>query len=382
MENALSDATGRAEARYRNWRMLKDRVFGWTMAVGGIGVIIAIVVILFYLFYAVIPMFAGARIEQVAKYQLPYSGTEIVHLTLDEYAEIGFAITADGQYAFFDTANGTSIEQGQVFADNGRKVLASASGDPDDGAVFLAVDDSHAIVVRPHYAISYPNDKRHITPTLEYPLGRTPIDLGISGGGSITLIAGNSGPEETTIAAATTDGALVMTHVVVEESLLGDEQTLETSHVALPGIDFSPAFLLVDVDQRELYAASSDGRISYFNIQKKNDPRLLDLVNVTVDGGSLTSLEFLSGGISILAGDSTGQVQQWFPLRDNNNNYSLELVRSFRAFDSAVSALAPEYYRKGFLAADSNGNVGLFHTTAGQVLLVDKIADENYTRYR
>lgn len=256
-------------------------------------------------------------------------------------------------------------------------MLASASGDPNEESVFLAVGDSQAIVVRPHYAISYPNDERHITPSLEYPLGRTPIDLGIGGGGSIALIAGNSGLEETTIVAATTHGAIVLTHVVVEESLLGDEQTLETSHVDLPSIDYALAFLLVDVDQRELYAASTDGQISYFNIQDKNNPRLLDLVNVAVDGGSLRSLEFLSGGISILAGDSTGQVQQWFPLRDNNNNnYSLELVRSFRAFDSAVIELAPEYYRKGFLATDSSGYVGLFHTTAGRVLLVDKIADE------
>lgn len=83
MENALSDATRRAESRYRNWRMLKDRVFGWTMAIGGIGVIIAIVMIFFYLFYVVVPMFAGARIEQVAKYQLPFSGTDIVHLAID-----------------------------------------------------------------------------------------------------------------------------------------------------------------------------------------------------------------------------------------------------------------------------------------------------------
>ncbi len=376
MENALSDATERAEIRQRNWRTLKDRAFGWTMAVGGIGVIVAIVMIFFYLFYVVAPMFAGARIEQIAKYQLPYSGTDIVHLALDEYAEIGFAITADGRYAFFRTANGTPIEQGDVLDGDERKIFASASGDPNEGSVYLAVDNGRAIVVRPHYAISYPNDKRHITPSLEYPLGPTPIDLGIGDRGSIALMAANSSLEETTIVAATTDGAMIMTHVAVEESLLGDELSLEVNHIELPSIDYPLAFLLVDVDQRELYAASSDGQISYFNIQDKTDPRLLDLVNVAADGGTLSSIEFLSGGISILVGDSSGQIQQWFPLRDDNNNYSLERVRGFRAFDSAVNKLAPEYYRKGFLATDSRGNVGLFHTTAGRVLLVDNIAEE------
>ena len=260
-------------------------------------------------------------------------------------------------------------------------MLASASGDPNEGSVFLAVGDSQAIVVRPHYAISYPNDERHITPSLEYPLERTPIDLGIGGGGSIALIAGNSGLEETTIVAATTHGAMVLTHVVVEESLLGDEQTLETSHVDLPSIDYALAFLLVDVDQRELYAASTDGQISYFNIQDKNNPRLLDLVNVAVDGGSLRSLEFLSGGISILAGDSTGQVQQWFPLRDNNN-YSLELVRSFRAFDSAVIELAPEYYRKGFWLLTAAGTSACFIRPLVEYCWLTRLPTKNCTPFQ
>jgi phosphate transport system permease protein len=254
-------------------------------------------------------------------------------------------------------------------------LIASSSGDPNGGSVFLAYSDGRAMIVRPHYAITYPDDKRHITPSLEYPIGRAPIDLGLSGG-SINLIAGNSGLEETTIVAATRNGVLVLTHVAIEESLLGDEQNVELNHIRLPNVDYPIAFLLLDVDQRELYVASIDGQISYFDIQNKSEPHLLDLVNVAANGGHITSLEFLSGGISILVGDSNGLVQQWFPLRDENNNYTLEFVRGFHAFDSAVAELVPEYYRKGFLAADTDGNVGFFHTTAGRILLVEKISDE------
>lgn len=375
MDSALNAANRTAETRRRGWRMFKDRLFGWTMAVGGIGVIIAIVMIFFYLFYVVVPMFASARLESVANYQLPFKGTDIVHLALDEYAEVGFAVTTAGSYMFFAADSGTPIEQGQLVDNNKHEVLASASGDPNNGSVFVAYSDGTAIVVRPDYEISYPNDKRQISPSLEYPLGRSPIDLNL-GGEAIALIAGNAGAEETTIIAATANDTLILTHVVVEQSLLGDEQTFDTTHVSLPKVDHALVQLLVDVDQRELYAASADGQISYFDIQDKNDPQLRDLVNAAVNGGRLTALEFLSGGISILVGDSNGQIQQWFPLRDENNNYSLELVRGFEAFDSAVTELAPEYYRKGFLAADSGGNVGLFHTTAGRVLLVENVSDE------
>jgi len=355
--------------------MFKDRAFGWTMAVGGIGVIIAIVMIFFYLFYVVVPMFASARIESVASYQLPYKGSDVVHLAIDEYAEIGLAISSTGNYLFFEADTGASIEHGNIAHSDAHKVVATASGDPALGSAFLAFDDGTVVVVRPHYAISYPHDKRHITPSLKYPLGTTPIDLG-HGSARVALLAAQYGGEEATIVSGAESGALVLTHLVVAESLLGDEQEIEIDHLTLPGVDYVVSHLLVDVDQRELYIASSGGEISYFDIQDKRHPHLLDLINVVEKGNQLTALEFLSGGISILVGESTGQISQWFPVRDENNNYSVELVRRFNAFDSAVAVLTPEYFRKGFLAADSSGNIGLFHTTAGRVLLTKEISPE------
>ena len=142
--------------------MFKDRAFGWTMAVGGISVIIAIVMIFFYLFYVVVPMFASARIESVASYQLPYKGSDVVHLAIDEYAEIGLAISSTGNYLFFEADTGASIVHGRIAHSDAHEVVATASGDPALGAAFLAYDDGTVIVVRARYAISYPRDKRHI----------------------------------------------------------------------------------------------------------------------------------------------------------------------------------------------------------------------------
>ena len=356
--------------------MLKDRACGRAMAVGGIGVIITIVMIFFYLVYVVVPLFAGPRIEAAAGYQLPFTGTDIAHMAIDEYAEIGLAITTTGEYLFFAAATGSPIEHGTIAHSDTHSVIAIARGDPAAGDVFLAFDDGTAVVVRPHYAIDYPDDKRHITPSLEYPLTPTPIDLGHVAGARVMLIAAQYGAQEATIASTAQDGATVLTHLKVESSLLGDETQIETHHVQLRSVDYAVAYLLVDVDQRELYVASADGRISYFDIQDKRKPRLLDLVNVVKKGARLTALESLSGGISILIGDSSGRIAQWFPLRDEDNNYSLVPVRGFDAFATGVAIVTPEYFRKGFIAADTGGNLGLFHTTSERVLLVEKISVE------
>ena len=47
------------------WRSRKDRVVRWLIAVGGVSVILAVVLIFFYLLWVVFPLFlpAGARVE-------------------------------------------------------------------------------------------------------------------------------------------------------------------------------------------------------------------------------------------------------------------------------------------------------------------------------
>ncbi|MDA0822036.1 MAG: ABC transporter permease subunit [Proteobacteria bacterium] len=373
MESDTTQTKLELEKSHRRWRMIKDRIFGWAMAVGGISVIITIVMIFFYLFYVVLPIFGSASTTPLVRYEAPFKGATIAHLALDEYAEIGFVITADGEYAFFAANDGTTINQGKVSNGTGRSVVAIAAGDPVQRSVTIAFDDRTAIVVRPDYAISYPNDKRHITPTLEYPFGKTPVDLG-EASGKILLLAAQSQDDEATIVSVTDANVVSLTHVTLTESFLGDEPAVTTTHTALPNIEYDISDLLIDVEQRELYVASAQGQISYFNISDKQHPRLTYLVNVLSNDHRLTSLKYLSGGISILVGDSSGAISQWFPVRDDNNNYTIQKVRSFTPFTAGVSIVVPEYFRKGFVAADEAGNFALMHTTAGRILATDRIA--------
>ena len=81
----------------------------------------------------------------------------------------------------------------------------------------------------------------------------------------------------------------------------------------------------------------------------------------------------MKGGISILVGRSDGQIDQWFPVRDINNNYTLHNVRSFNDQKTAIVAISPEYARKGFLALDDSGQLAIYHTTAHRTLLVEPL---------
>ena len=57
--------------RRRRWRLLKDKIVKHSMTIGGISVIIAILLIFFYLFYAVLPLFIPASMEELQQFNLP-----------------------------------------------------------------------------------------------------------------------------------------------------------------------------------------------------------------------------------------------------------------------------------------------------------------------
>jgi phosphate transport system permease protein len=64
-------------------------------------------------------------------------------------------------------------------------------------------------------------------------------------------------------------------------------------------------YILLDKEQRNLYLASHTGRLSMFDISDKESPRLIQHTELLNVGSKLTSLVFLTGELSLLAGDST-----------------------------------------------------------------------------
>ena len=53
-----------AMQRHRAARHFKDHLTRWYVAVGGLGVIVAVLLIFLYLLYEVLPLFGGAEIEE------------------------------------------------------------------------------------------------------------------------------------------------------------------------------------------------------------------------------------------------------------------------------------------------------------------------------
>lgn len=372
-ESLLTDFQSPAALRYRRVRQIRDAATRYMMAVGGIAVIVAIVLIAFYLVYVVLPLFYPARLDKLHEYAAPGGNySESLYYALEEQREIGLRVTMDGRAVFFRTGDGRELMTTNLTAGTEAGVTSFAAGDPAQYMFALGLSDGTALIAKHHYATAFAGEVRRITPGIEFPLGDGLLWVDPAHR-ALQKIAIQYDDEQLTVAAVTAESRLLLVNLSKEKSLFSASPDFKRMDTEIP-IARPVTHLVVDVDQRDLYFTDDEGFIYYYDISRKDEgPRLVQRVTAVPDGVHITSLEFLSGGISVLVGDSRGEIAQWFPVRDQENNYTLHKIRSFNAQSSAIAAIRPEYFRKGFLAIDDAGNLGLYHATAGRTVKLKKI---------
>jgi len=362
--------------RRRAWREFKDKTARYGVAIGGISVIFAIVLIFFYLSYVVLPLFNGAEIETEASYQV--EAKQATHVALNEYNDVAFSIDKQANLRFFDAHSGKTLLSPSLPLPENIAISSFAKGDLTTGVMAYGLDNGQALIFKREYKISYPDDKRHITPKITYPLGESLVTVD-NQGEALVLLSAQSNEEQTTVVGLTERNSLVLLALLREEDFMDEDAfTIEEQRTEIQLADIEKiTHMQVDIDQRELYLIDDAGFLLYFDISNITQPHLIQKIKAVPSEVDVTALEFLTGGISILVGRSDGQVDQWFPLRDKDNNYTLHNVRSFNEQSAAITEIVPEYARKGFVTLDAEGHLGVYHTTAQRTLLVEPMLQGN-----
>ncbi len=355
-------------------RLLKDALFGAFMGVGGVSVIGAILLIFFYLGYVVIPLFAPAKVEFSTGFNID-PNTKILASSIDEYSEVIFSVHADGSLVFSSVSGKNSLSKefvaGKKTLEN--KITAVSSGDPESGVMVIGTENGEAYLLKPNYEISYPKDVRKITPSIVYPAGKLPLKIDKSNQ-PILKISGQFTDENGAIASVTSDNRLLVTYISASSSFLSDELDISYETVEVANIINSVSSLKLDVNQRTLVLVTSDGVMSMYDVAFKENIELIDRVSVVSGKGKVTDMTFLSSGLSIIVGSSSGAISQWASVRDINNIYSIEKIRDFDPMPGAVLKIAAEHYRKGFGVLDANRNLSIYHATANeQVALINNV---------
>jgi len=368
--------------KLRRRRKLRDALSQYGVGAGGIGVIFALALIFLYLFYETFPLLKPVSMETTGEYVVEAESDDstALHLTLDRYEQIGARFADSGAINFFDANNGSVLMRKQLQVPEGEGVAGFGRSENRKRLYVYGFSDGSILPVRINYELSFPDGVRQVVPELEYPLDEEPIRLGDAEDvtySALTVVDGRGGY---VVAGGTPEGEIAMAMFRTSTSMMTGEVSIEREDFSLPSIAFPVRQLLVTESLRHLFAIDVEGTVYHFDISNRGNPRLIDTHQLVPEGIQVTAAEFLVGGRSLIVGGSDGSLTQWFLVRDDAGEQQLTEIRRFRSHDAAITFIEPEYSRKGFLAGDTGGTLGLHYATSGASLKFLKVADSAISR--
>ncbi|MBW3504757.1 MULTISPECIES: ABC transporter permease subunit [unclassified Pseudomonas] len=359
--------------RKRRIRALKDHLTRWYVFIGGLAVLGAITLIFFFLGYVVYPLFQGADLnakQAITPVWMQDAGKPLM-ISVEEQNQVGMRVSDKGMVLFFNVKNGEELSRVNLPLPAGTQVTSLGEDQPGNPVVVLGLSNGQALVFRHTYRVSYPDNKKTITPAVEYPYGETPVVLDPQGRAldHVNLSVNDS----TLVLAGSTGAQLHVVSLAREENMMTEEVTNTETRIDLPQMTKQVKALYIDPRQQWLYVVNDRALVDVFSLRDKSLNGRYTLVDDATT--EITASTQLVGGISLIFGDSKGGLSQWFMARDPDGEQRFKHIRSFQMGTSPIVEITAEQRRKGFLALDAAGEIGVFHSTAHRTLLVEKVAE-------
>lgn len=364
-------------ARLRKVRNIRDRISHYGVGAAGMAVVGALGMIFFYLFSEVAPLLRSSSIELTTSYpsavSSPANPTE--HLTLERYQEIGVSFTRDGSVSFFGAHDGKLLSTAMMPGPENALLAAVGAGIAADGLVIYGFNNGQIAVAKPEYALSYPDDKRLVTPSLAYPLGEAAITLDEQGA-ALAVVTVQQGQNGLFVGAATADNRLLLGVFTVKTNLFGVAKTTQEIYT-LPALPDGAKATHIQINStgQQLLVADDQANLHLYDITKPATSQRR--ASVATERGTVTAMQFLIATGSVAIGTDTGSISQWFLVRDKQNEYHITHVRDFEGLPAPVTEIATEYHRRGFWAGDKSGNIGAYYGTSSRTLLQESVSDHS-----
>lgn len=364
--------------RHRKLRKIKDKLAGISIGMGGSSVILAISLIFFYLLFEIMPLFKSAEMQPVASYEMPLSESGAsLYYAIEEQAEKAFRVTPNGDVIFFNTQDGSLVSKYRLPMPDNTQITSINAASPASRTLLAGLSNGEVIIFKHSYRITYPDDQRQISPYIEYPFGEKTMPMDETGH-PIVFTSLSLTDDAILIVGANNQNKLFSTRFFKEENFMTGEITLDAEELSMPLLDGKPNYIVAEPSMRWVFVATNKHQINVFDLSEK-DALIHSTVKLNNDE-KITGMQLLLGGSSLLVSSNNGEISQWFMVRDKQNNYTLERIRSFSIHDdsnqgAAITHLEIEHRRKGFSVSDSMGNVTLFNSTAHTNVLTQQITD-------
>lgn len=386
----------------RRWVLLADKMANRAITTGGILIIGAVLGMMFFLFWEVIPLFRGGIINSQVEYAPPQFDSGPLAVSLDEYKTIAAAVGKDGKVILWHAKSGAGLEP--LDFDFGGKKVTAFTWTIDNLNFVFGFDDGSIRTGRLKYNVEI------ITPEdLPKNLARLDDTESTDGKNIFSSIPGNQvrklnlelsledevsvSPKSaaikalnyqltdfgerpmSSIIALDTNGEVVR---IVSESRLNlftRKLTTKIEKTNLPNLpqetDISH-ILLNDTGSNILFAEKS-GKVYRISTEVSESPELVEAVQVTQPGVSLGTFGALYGNRSFVTGGSDGSVRIFFLLQssksDARDGLTLVETRRLPPQPAGISQFSASQNGKTFATADLLGNIWVRHAISEKTIL-------------
>ncbi len=349
-------------------RVIKDNLVKYGISGGGAAVLVTLLLIFGYLLYVVLPIFAPVTIELKKEFAYQNSAN-VLALGMEEQNDISYQVSDDGKLSFYSLRD---QDLGEILL--AKEMLANSSAFAKTasrtGAYLFADNKGQALIFKPEFSTSYPNNVRLITPKIAYPLGEEMLEVDAQGK-KIVSVSFQLTEENAAIAAVTEDKRGIYLHLTGNENMMTGEVEWEAERVELPSLPNRVDQILLSPDLRHLFVRSENNLMVY-DVSDLDDISVKSAQAINAAGSNVTDMELLTGASSLIVANENGVISQWFEVRHENNR-SFTFIRDFEA-EGYVTNIIPEYFRKGFLSTDDQGYLSVFHATGDTRLATQKMS--------
>ena len=359
----------------------RDKWARWLIVSGGIGIIASMMVMIIFMVKVTLPLFSESSRELLRRIHYPELPVPLLFDT-DPYLENGFAIDKTGTLTVFELReNGKIISTHSLRPPRLQVESGVAESQESDGEVVELIRAEK--YGKEHYALYWSNggvSQIHSEFKIDFDRQTNARRLKhhVEELGSITpqgMVDGNAlsrmrVAEDGSLAyARLLDGSSVYVYKVSRtEDLFGDvtEQTAEAT-VTIPGEN-----AIVDVrltaNGRWLYLGTSVGTLLLYDLEDLSNPVLIDHVQATAQGESISAMNFPFGESSLAVGDQAGKLAIWSLIRYKDGP-KLRQLHQYDLHQEPIAKIRPSIKDKSLVSMDQSGNLELVHMTSGRHLM-------------
>ncbi len=363
-------------------RELIDRLAAVAVKIGGLGIIGSILAILLFITWEVLPLSSPAHVE--SRLEIPIPPEAAGFLLADEYNTHMALLGVDGVIRVYDSATSKLTAEHRI-------EIAPIELPPPDPSVKDApplpqlpaevkITGTFQIPGTEDYLLAT-NDGRLVIQPLEWDVRFEESTRVVEAhfGDPIVLMMDeqfrplqaftafhHKGDGLTTAAAQLADGTISIVRRTVEENAMGGEGE-ETIDMFTAESPYRLTAMIMDVEQRNLYAGTAEGQIVYWRLAD-GQPGQAQVSSAGPAG--ITAMTMLIGGRSVVVGQSNGDVSVWFKVRagENEENFIVTRIRDFPKHPGPIRLISPSRRDRGFFVLDETGKLSLHFSTSERTL--------------